>query len=71
MQRHFYKEGIMSRYVIALDQGTTSSRAVIFDENAQVVAIKSFEFEQIYPQPGWVEHDPVSILNTQIDSLRV
>ncbi|MBR5225265.1 MAG: glycerol kinase GlpK [Clostridia bacterium] len=60
----------MSRYVIALDQGTTSSRAVIFDENAQVVAIKSFEFEQIYPQPGWVEHDPVSILNTQIDSLR-
>ena len=60
----------MHRYVIALDQGTTSSRAVIFDENAQVVAMKSFEFEQIYPQPGWVEHDPASILNTQIDALR-
>jgi len=58
------------RYVIALDQGTTSSRAVIFDEQARVVAMKSFEFEQIYPQPGWVEHDPASILNTQIDSLR-
>lgn len=60
----------MHRYVIALDQGTTSSRAVIFDENARVVAMKSFEFEQIYPQPGWVEHDPASILNTQIDALK-
>lgn len=60
----------MHRYVIALDQGTTSSRAVIFDENAHVVAMKSFEFEQIYPQPGWVEHDPASILNTQIDALK-
>ncbi len=60
----------MHRYVIALDQGTTSSRAVIFDEKAQVVAMKSFEFEQIYPQPGWVEHDPTSILNTQLDALK-
>ena len=55
----------MHSYVIALDQGTTSSRAVIFDEQAQIVAMKSFEFEQIYPQPGWVEHDPAAILNTQ------
>ena len=60
----------MHRYVIALDQGTTSSRAVIFDERANVVAMKSYEFEQIYPQPGWVEHDPAAILNTQIDALR-
>lgn len=60
----------MSKYVIALDQGTTSSRAVIFDEQAHIVAMKSYEFEQIYPQPGWVEHDPAAILNTQIDSLR-
>jgi len=60
----------MHSYVIALDQGTTSSRAVIFDEQAQIVAMKSFEFEQIYPQPGWVEHDPAAILNTQIDALR-
>lgn len=60
----------MHRYIIALDQGTTSSRAVIFDENAHVVAMKSFEFEQIYPQPGWVEHDPASILNTQVDALK-
>ena len=58
----------MHTYVIALDQGTTSSRAVVFDENAHIVAMKSYEFEQIYPQPGWVEHDPAAILNTQIDA---
>ena len=57
-------------YVIALDQGTTSSRAVIFDEQARIVAMKSYEFEQIYPQPGWVEHDPMAILNSQTDALR-
>lgn len=60
----------MHTYVIALDQGTTSSRAVLFDENAHIVAMKSYEFEQLYPQPGWVEHDPTAILNTQIDALR-
>ena len=60
----------MRTYVIALDQGTTSSRAVIFDDQARIVAMKSYEFEQIYPQPGWVEHDPAAILNTQVDSLR-
>ncbi len=60
----------MEKYVIALDQGTTSSRAVIFDQQARVVAMKSFEFEQIYPQPGWVEHDPAAILTSQIDALR-
>ena len=60
----------MPKYVIALDQGTTSSRAVIFDEQARVVGMKSYEFEQIYPQPGWVEHDPAAILNTQVDALR-
>lgn len=60
----------MHQYVIALDQGTTSSRAVIFDENARIVAMKSYEFEQIYPKPSWVEHDPASILNSQVDALR-
>ena len=58
------------KYVVALDQGTTSSRAVIFDDQANLVGMKSFEFEQIYPRPGWVEHDPAAILNTQIDALR-
>lgn len=60
----------MHTYVIALDQGTTSSRAVIFDDQARIVAMKSYEFEQIYPQPGWVEHDPAAILNSQVDALR-
>lgn len=60
----------MKKYVIALDQGTTSSRAVLFDEQAQIVALKSYELEQIYPKPGWVEHDPMAILNTQTDALR-
>ena len=41
------------KYIIALDQGTTSSRAVVFDERANVVASHSIEFEQLYPQPGW------------------
>ncbi len=60
----------MKRCVIALDQGTTSSRAVVFDENAEIVSMKSYEFPQIYPRPGWVEHDPADILNTQVDALR-
>ena len=60
----------MGTYLIALDQGTTSSRAVLFDEQARIVAMKSYEFEQIYPQPGWVEHDPEAILDSQIDALR-
>ncbi len=58
------------RYVIAMDQGTTSSRAVVFSEQGQVLAQHSMEFPQIYPQPGWVEHDPMAILHTQVESLR-
>ena len=58
------------RYIISLDQGTTSSRAVIFDQNAQKVAAASQEFDQLYPQPGWVEHRPEDILNSQLFSLK-
>lgn len=54
------------RYVLALDQGTTSSRAVIFNENSEIVAMKSKPLSQIYPKPGWVEHDPIEILESQI-----
>ncbi|HET7669366.1 MAG TPA: FGGY family carbohydrate kinase, partial [Burkholderiales bacterium] len=53
------------RYVLALDQGTTSSRAILFDEEGGVVSVSQREFPQIFPQPGWVEHDPKEILNTQ------
>ncbi len=52
-------------YVIALDQGTTSSRAIIFDHNVKVVAMAQKEFTQIYPQSGWVEHDPMEIWSSQ------
>ena len=58
------------RYLAALDQGTTSSRAVIFTREGQIVASAAFEFKQHYPQPGWVEHDPADILSTQIEALR-
>ncbi|HET9118066.1 MAG TPA: FGGY family carbohydrate kinase, partial [Pseudonocardiaceae bacterium] len=51
----------MPKYVAALDQGTTSSRAMIFDRGGRVVARAQREHEQIYPQPGWVEHDPKEI----------
>ncbi len=53
------------RYVLALDQGTTSSRAVVFDENSRTVAWARRELSQHYPQPGWVEHDPREIVATQ------
>jgi len=52
-------------YVLALDQGTTSSRAILFDHDGHVVAARQREFPQIFPQPGWVEHDPEMIWETQ------
>ena len=58
------------RCVIALDQGTTSSRAVIFNQNGEKIAAVSREFEQLYPKAGWVEHRPEDILSSQLDALR-
>jgi glycerol kinase len=58
-----------SKFVIALDQGTTSSRAVLFDEKGAIKGIAQQEFRQIFPQPGWVEHDPREILSTQLGTL--
>jgi glycerol kinase len=60
----------MARYVMALDQGTTSSRAVLFDVEGRVAAIDQHEFRQHYPKPGWVEHDPEEILETQLRAAR-
>ena len=51
----------MGKYILALDQGTTSSRAILFNKNGEIVSKAQFEFEQIYPQTGWVEHDPEAI----------
>ena len=56
----------MTSFVLALDQGTTSSRAIIFDESSHIVAAAQQAFEQIYPQPGWVEHDAEAIWQTQL-----
>ena len=56
----------MPSYILALDQGTTSSRAIIFNNNGEIVAIAQKEFEQIFPQPGWVEHNPMEIWSTQL-----
>src|SRR5580698_11249395 len=53
-------------YILALDQGTTSSRAILFDESGAIAAVAQHEFEQFYPQPGWVEHDPMEILSSQL-----
>lgn len=58
-----------NKYILAIDQGTTSSRSVLFDESGHLVDISQREFEQIYPQPGWVEHDPEEILQTQFGTL--
>ena len=57
-------------YLLALDQGTSSSRSIVFDQQGQVVAIAQQELPQIYPQPGWVEHDPLVIWATQLATAR-
>jgi glycerol kinase len=53
-------------YILALDQGTTSSRAILFDEAGAIAAVAQHEFEQFYPRAGWVEHDPTEILTSQL-----
>jgi glycerol kinase len=58
--------GGMLAYVLALDQGTTSSRAIVFDRDSNIRSLAQREFEQIFPQPGWVEHNPEEIASSQI-----
>lgn len=53
-------------YILALDQGTTSSRAILFDEDGTIAGVAQHEFEQFYPEAGWVEHDPMEILTSQM-----
>ncbi|MCI2976280.1 MAG: glycerol kinase GlpK [Ferrimicrobium sp.] len=60
----------MTKYILALDQGTTSSRAILFDEAGLPVAVGQQEFRQIYPQPGWVEHDPEEIWQSQWQAIQ-
>lgn len=54
-----------ARYILALDQGTTSSRAIVFDKKGKIISSEQLEFTQFFPKPGWVEHDPAEIWNTQ------
>ena len=58
------------QYIVALDQGTTSSRAVVIDKHGKPVGSHGIEFPQMYPNPGWVEHDPFEILRSQKEALR-
>ena len=57
------------KYIIALDQGTTSSRTVVLDHDVNIVSVSQREFSQIYPQAGWVEHDPLEIWASQSSTL--
>jgi len=58
------------KYILALDQGTSSSRALLFDEQGRAVRVTQYEFPQIYPQPGWVEHNPRDILDSTLKAAR-
>lgn len=59
----FYYE--MKEYILALDQGTTSSRAILFNKKGEIISVAQKEFTQYFPKPGWVEHDPLEIWSTQ------
>jgi glycerol kinase len=58
------------KYILALDQGTSSSRSIVFDQSGHIVAMAQREFRQIFPQPGWVEHDPNEIWDSQLATAR-
>lgn len=60
----------MGKYIVALDQGTTSSRAIIFDKDQNIIGVSQKEFRQIYPKEGWVEHDPMEIWGSQYSVLQ-
>ena len=60
----------MEQYLMALDQGTTSSRCILFDKAGTIVSVAQKEFKQYYPKTGWVEHDPMEIWSTQMGVAR-
>jgi len=59
----------MSKYILSLDQGTTSSRSILFDKDGNVVAVAQKEFAQIFPNPAWVEHNPIEIWESQLETM--
>ena len=60
----------MNKYILAIDAGTTSSRAILFDKDAMPIEIAQYEFSQFFPKEGWVEHDPLEIWNTQLKAIK-
>ncbi len=60
----------MEKYILAIDAGTTSSRAILFDKNAESIEIAQYEFNQFFPKEGWVEHDAIEIWNTQLKAIK-
>ncbi len=59
----------MKKYILSIDQGTTSSRAILFDKTSNILGVAQREFRQIFPQPGWVEHDATEILSTVLSTI--
>jgi len=60
----------MTKYIVSIDQGTTSCRALVFDKTGRTLGVGQKEFEQHYPKPGWVEHDAQEIYETQVDCIK-
>ena len=60
----------MQKFILALDQGTTSSRAVVFNKNVEKIAVAQREFQQYFPKPGWVEHNPEDIFISQLSVMK-
>ena len=60
----------MNKYILSVDAGTSSSRAILFNKNGEINGISQYEFKQYYPKNGWVEHDPIEIWNTQLKAIK-
>ena len=61
---------MVKKYILSIDAGTTSSRAILFNKNAEVIEIAQYEFNQFFPKEGWVEHDAIEIWNTQLKAIK-
>ena len=60
----------MEKYIMTIDEGTTSARAVVFDHNGEIVSVSQNEFNQYYPKPGWLEQNPIEIWTTTLEVMR-
>ena len=58
------------KYILSIDQGTTSSRAIVFSHSGRITGLAQKEFKQIFPTPGWVEHDPLEIWDSQLQVIQ-